>query len=61
MNSLPYNRKWPQTVSLTRDWNDGVKKMIERNHELQSMTTIVDLFAASLEIPRNDHIHLIGE
>lgn len=54
-------KNWPQTVEVVKDWNDGVKSMIGQNHFLRQMTTIVDVYTSSLEIPKKDHIHLIGE
>ena len=54
-------KNWPQTIERTKEWNDGVRAMIENNLELLRMSSYVDVFDASLDIPHkpDDHIHLL--
>ena len=55
------HRNWPQTMELTKEWNEGVRVMIESIPELQRMTSYVDVYEASVDKPHrpDDHIHLL--
>jgi len=54
-------RNWPQTMELTKAWNDGVRDMIELIPDLKEMMTYIDVYEATVDYPHNadDHIHLI--
>ena len=63
MFSFCFIRNWPQTRELAKDWNDGVRNMIELIPELQAMATYIDVYEASVDYPHNhnDHIHKIDK
>lgn len=50
----------PQTVNLTRYWNDGVRQLIATTAEYQSAPTVayIDIFEVSLLMSHHDNVHM---
>jgi hypothetical protein len=50
--------KYYQTRKKTLRWNEGVRRLLRRNF---SEIGFVDVYAASLDVPHRDHLHLAAE
>ena len=47
-----------QTESLMRQYDDAIKILIKNSRSLRKMTSFINVFDASIEWPKADHIHM---